>query len=215
MRPMTFRSATAWVILGFACAAVGFGAGYCACSGPAPGSEAAAVETQQPGGVEMVQISSSEAAKNGLPPAAITVEPGKTGMTARAFPEKNRYLMLSGPPGGPLGMKIDAYSGTSADAAGLEKLLKARFGEDSPEKGSFGQVELGGAPRAAMSCASGTSQARAAHLVTLFPVAAGADRGVLVDFWVGSRQTGVPAPAAFLGMPTWGDVLRSLRIRFE
>ena len=55
----------------------------------------------------------------------------------------------------------------------------------------------------------------AAHLLALFPKAPGADSGVVVDFWVGHRDPSVPAPASFLTMDTYGQILKSLRVRFE
>jgi hypothetical protein len=162
----------------------------------------------------MVEISSSDAAGHALPPASIAIDPGASGMVARTFPDKNRYLLLSGPPGGPLGVRVDAYSGTAATAEGLAQLAQQRYADDSLEKGAFADVQLAGGKRAAYSCATGTSQARAVHVLALFPASPGADRGVLLDAWIGA-QKGVPGPAEVAGTGKLKDVLGSLKVRFE
>lgn len=163
----------------------------------------------------MVKISSSEAARAGLPPVSIAVDPGKSGMAAKTFPEQGRYLQLSGPPGGPLGLKIDECAGTSGTAASLGALAKKRFAGDPLELGAFEEITLAGARRAALSCTTGASQARAAHLLVLFPAAPGADRGVLLDAWIGARAPGVPAPSAVVKLAPLADVLGTLAIHFE
>jgi hypothetical protein len=163
----------------------------------------------------MLKITSSEAAGHKLPRAAVELDPGATGMSAARFPADGKFVTLSGPPGGPLGLEIEAYKGVTADAAGLEKLVAKRFEGRSPVKGAFGEVSLSGGTCAAMSWATDSSMARAAHLVALFPSKAGASEGVLLDFWMEAGSDPVPAPAEFLKAATYGDVLRSVRVRFE
>lgn len=162
----------------------------------------------------MFEVQGSEASRRGLPAVSIRIDPGTSGAVVSAFPSKGTYVQLSGPPGGPLGARIDSYSGTKGDAAALEKLARARFGADVAELGAFELIELAGAPRPARTVVTGTSQARAVHLLALVPISANAERGVLVDAWVGAAK-GAPAPKDVLAHARLGPVLATLDVTFD
>jgi hypothetical protein len=182
----------------------------------APSSEVTAPTQDlnaEAGDQSMVHISGAEAAAQQLPAASISLETAGTGMGARKFGSKDQYLMLSGPPGGPLGLVIERVSVPSADEGALAKLAEQRFKDRSFVKGTAGVVELAGDSRQALTCATDTSMAKSHHLLVLIPVPNSKD-SLLVDFWRGAGSD-MPAPEAMLGEPKYGDLLKSLSVKFE
>jgi hypothetical protein len=160
-----------------------------------------------------MKITADEAKRHGLPAATIELDPGTFPFLELRFPGPTTYLVLAGPPGGPLGLSLEAYSGVALEADALEKLVPVRFARWGCETGTSGKLVLGGKERAAVTCAVGRAPpARAHHLVTLVPESPG--RGVLVDAYVGGGLAQAPPPEAFLAMPDWGDLLRSIRVTF-
>lgn len=162
----------------------------------------------------MVEITAAESTSNNLPPVAITIDPGNLGMSIFMFPEDDMYLMLSGPPGGPLGLSLEKVSDMTGDEAGLSALVKSRFEGRTPQTGTTGQVSLSGGEHPAITCTTDSSGARSHHLLVLFDVPDSSD-GILLDFWLPAGDSDTPIPGAMFTQADFDAMLRSLTVRFH
>jgi hypothetical protein len=162
----------------------------------------------------MIQVAFDEATAHGLVPAHIAIDAQGLGMAERRFPDPATYLRLAGPPGGPLGLRIEAYTDITPTAESLGKLVKRRYAKARDL--AVGPVEtlcLSGREVLAIGCSEGESMARAHHCIILFPASEGAARGVLVDFWVAAGETAPPGCQAIIGR--YQTLFESLEIRFQ
>jgi hypothetical protein len=123
-------------------------------------------------------------------------------------------LELSGPPGGPLGMRVERYSGLAHEAGALTAWVAGAHGaEASFEAGSTAEIDVGGRPSLAATWRTGGGPARADHLTVLWPDAHGpsaADHGVRIELEVSGRDGPIDA-AAIAAHPDLAVVLASLR----
>jgi len=162
----------------------------------------------------IVKVSAADAAKKGLLPASIEVDATELCAIVYPFLRENTYLQLSGPPGGPLGLMFDAYSGVADTTEALERLAATRFAKNTFVAGTSETIELAGEPRRAFTCATGTSLAHSVHLLVLIPEKKASERGVLVDFHTGCGAE-IPTPGGVMDFERYGDALRSVRVGFE
>ena len=72
-------------------------------------------------------VTPGEAAAHDLIPARIAVDAQGLGMVVRRFSDPATYLHLAGPPGGPLGLRIEVYTDLASDVESLEELVKRRY----------------------------------------------------------------------------------------
>jgi hypothetical protein len=161
-----------------------------------------------------IKIAAADSARHGLPAAAIELDTSEIGFIGSAFPADGVYLSLSGPPGGPLGLALEAYKGIK-DAKGLEAFAAKRYAGDTYVRKGPGTVELAGGRRIAFTCGTGRSLARSTQFLALVPEREGADAGVLVSFYFGT-QGEFSTPEEVMKPDELGKgVLGSLRVRFE
>lgn len=161
-----------------------------------------------------IKIAASDAASHKLPAATISFNTGETYMSGHTFPEKDLYLRLSGPPGGPLGMEILRVSSVPKNQEGWQQLAEKRYEGRSVESGQAAEVEITGDTRSAFTFTSDEEEARAHHVMVGFPVPQ-SNEGIVVDFWSAAGDSETPAPDAMLGEDAAGSFLRKLTIRFE
>ncbi len=163
----------------------------------------------------MIKISGLESASHQLPPVQIAINPGDHGFSVARFAGKDKYLSLSGPPGGPLNLQVERLQKVPVDDAGWRKLVEQRFAERKPiEMGSAAELEIAGGKNQAFTCSTGESLACAHHLLIVVPISKSHD-GILVDFEYAAANSKTPAPLAVIKDSGFGDLLRSLSIRFE
>lgn len=158
----------------------------------------------------LVTVDAATAAKHGLPGASLSFDKGHAALTEDASGEKR--VGWGGPPGGPLALTFEPYTGTTDKAADL---VAARFPDRGYVKGATKSIYFGDDPQTVVTCVTGASLSRAWHFIVFFPKRNDAKEGVLVDLLVGHIQGDVPSPEDVLKMPGWGDLLRSVRVRFE
>lgn len=134
----------------------------------------------------------AESATRKLPAVNVLVDYTGTGMSANKFPSERAYLSLSGPPGGPLGLVVEAPGKSVANGIDLSVIAKERCGATATI-GKPASIVFGGANRPAITCVYGESLARAEHL--LIGVQVGKE-GVLIDAVTAAGKAGPTAPAA-------------------
>lgn len=163
--------------------------------------------------VALTRIAAKDATARGLPPASIELD--GAGLMVRSLPGEGCYLQGSGPPGGPLGISVEAYADTPAEEAALGAMAGKRFAGRSFMAGQVATIRLAGRSVRAFTCVTDPSHARSLHLLALFPRAEGARDGVLLDFWCSAGAGDPLSPEAMLRLERHGDTLRSLCLRFE
>ena len=134
-------------------------------------------------------------------------------------PAAEEHIHLSGPQGGPLGVRVVAYRDVAYDAASLNAFVLKRYGTaDGFSAGSVAEVELAARPLLAMTFQTGRAVARAAHLVALWPVVhhlhaedAPTRQGIAIEL---TASGGDPAPSALqiLAQPDLATVVDSLYV---
>jgi hypothetical protein len=130
------------------------------------------------------------------------------------FAFERQYVMLSGPPGEPLGLVVEHVSNVSADDAGWKKLVDQRFANQSPQLGSTAELEIAGGKNPTLTCTTGSSQARAHHLLVLVRIPESKD-AILVDFWQGAGQSATPKPETMVKEGEFAALLQSLLVMPE
>ena len=193
----------------------------CACTAEAPASQPAAEQptakqppTEQPTAVqpdapakdpepvtkERVSITAEQAAAAGLPALGFSLETTGMGMSGSQL-GNGEYLHLSGPPGGPLTLRI---APTTVDAA---------FAEVEGAKLVEEQVELLGEQRRAAAWITGESLARTSWCAVIIgpPGAKSGDPALLLEVGVG-HQGDALACATAIDDPNLGPVVRSLKL---
>jgi hypothetical protein len=162
--------------------------------------------------MRVIRITTSDARTNGLPPVDISLDYSNTSLLATVFPRHGVYVQLSGPPGGPLGVSIEAAEPYDL-ALSLEALIRQRFNHPADEPlvfGRQGEIELSAVRHKSLTFVSGSSHAKSVHVVTI--IRGTNDTALLVDFHVGGSQ---PDSTVVTGHPDLMQVARTLAVRFE
>ena len=192
----------------------------CACAAdPAPkqsGAEPSAksakpakpAKSASPEPVNMAQISITpdEAAAAGLAKLGFSLDTTGTGMSGSKF-GAGAYLTLSGPPGGPLTLRISAATigAEFSDVVGGDAVLDATLVEE--------QVELLGETRRAAAWITGSSMARTSWCAVIVGPsgAAQADPALLLELGIGHQGDEVVCATA-LEAPQLRPVIDSLKL---
>lgn len=136
-----------------------------------------------------IVVPAAEAATKKLPAVNVFVDYTGTGLTAFKFPSERAYVSFSGPPGGPLGLVVEAPGKSVANGIDLSVIAKERCGATAmiskPQS-----IVFSGANRPAISCVYGEAVARAEHL--LIGITVGKE-GVLIDAYQSAGKNG-PSP---------------------
>jgi hypothetical protein len=135
-------------------------------------------------------------------------------MSGHTFPEKDLYLRLSGPPGGPLGMEILRGSSVPKSEEDWQQLAEKRYEGRSVEMGQVADVEIAGDTHSAFTFTSDEEEARAHHVAVVFPVPQSKE-GIVVDFWTAAGDSETPTPDTMLADDAAGSFLRTLTFRFQ
>lgn len=123
--------------------------------------------------------------------------------------EGDWLLGFSGPPGGPLGLLIEAYVERPTLKVAFEKREQRRPVDARPEE----QIEIAGEKRRAQSFRVGSSLATTCTCVVDLPAGPGAKSGLLLSFDTGCREKGpVEGCAQLADHPTLKPLLRSLEL---
>ncbi len=157
-------------------------------------------------------IHAEDARAGGLPAVGFTVEWDTTpGFSPRMPLGGGMYLSLSGPPGGPLGMRVSSYTNGDADHATLEKNISVpqQFGYT---KGAPEQVSLAGASRPALAYLSGQAIAKVHGCAVLVPARAGAREGLVVTFISSGHSVTQPNCATVLANPSLTKLVATFRL---
>lgn len=127
-----------------------------------------------------VTVSAAEAEAAGLPALGFSIDTSEAAMTGTAL-VRGRYLEMSGPPGGPLILRVSAtkLGEDFANVVGGDDVLDATLVEE--------EVEMLGAKRRAAAWITGTSLARTSWCALIIAPegAEPGDPALLLEFGVG------------------------------
>lgn len=154
----------------------------------------------QPVSGEHIHITAEQAAAAGLPALGFSLETTGMGMSGSQL-GNGEYLHLSGPPGGPLTLRI------------APSTIDAAFAEIEGAKLVEEQVELLGEPRRAAAWITGESLARTSWCAVIIgpPGAKSGDPALLLEVGVGHQGDALACATALDG-PKLGSVVRSLKL---
>lgn len=150
----------------------------------------------------VVEISPVEAKAKGLFEVGVSIDISAGGLTPTKFPSKDLYLVVSGPPGGPLGLEI--RKGSLVKDCVREPLPSAVWHPKGDAKIKVGKRRL-----KASAYTDGKSLARH-HGCS---VALRTSRALLLlRFWSGAGETGHPGCAALAKQQPFRTILPSVRL---
>lgn len=149
---------------------------------------------------ERVSITAEQAAAAGLPALGFSLETTGMGMSGSQL-GNGEYLHLSGPPGGPLTLRVTPTT------------IGAAFAEVEGAKLVEEQVELLGEQRRAAAWITGESLARTSWCAVIIgpPGAKSGDPALLLEVGVGHQGDALACATALDG-PKLGSVVRSLKL---
>ena len=162
----------------------------------------------------IVKISAAESARHHLPAAEISFNAGDTSMSGWKFPAESEYMVLSGPPGGPLGLSVTHVATAPADAAGWQALVAKRYADRTPEFGTDADVEVAGSMRPGYTFTTDKGFARSHHLMVLFKIA-GSTEGIVLDYFEDAGETETPTPQDMAGEARFADIRQSFSVQLE
>jgi hypothetical protein len=131
------------------------------------------------------------------------------GWSVTTTPSEGDLYRLSGPPGGPLGLRIFAYDEKSGDNV---KLFESIVPHKPNLVGKPENVELAGAPREAQSFRNGESLATAAYCLIRLPAKPGAKTGLAFLADSGMAEKGTPSCAKALEAAALKPIVASFRL---
>ena len=160
----------------------------------------------QPVDITNITITPDEAAAAGLPKIGISLDTTNSGMSGTKL-GPGEYLHLSGPPGGPLILRIGRARSSSlfTNVVAADHLGDAKLVEE--------QVELLGAPRRAAAWVNGESLARTSWCAVILAAADAKqeDPAIVLEVGVGHSGDAVACKTA-LEDPNIKPVLASLKL---
>jgi hypothetical protein len=128
---------------------------------------------------EIIHVSAQDSSKHQLPALGFSIDNSDAHMDVSLFPEKDSYLILSGPPGGPLSFFL-----STTNESDLRKMAAQRFQERPGfQFGSTGSVNFAGQARPCLGFVEG----------------AGLTRTIWCAIYLAPQGTR-PAAAAFFGV---------------
>jgi hypothetical protein len=131
------------------------------------------------------------------------------GWTVTTTPSEGDLFRVSGPPGGPLGLKIRAYDEKSADNV---KLFESVETHKPMKAGKPEKVEIAGEPREAQSFRTGEGFATTAHCLIRLPAKPGAKTGLVFLAHSGLSDKTEPSCAKALDAPALKPIVASFRL---
>lgn len=161
-----------------------------------------------------IRISPAQCLERGLIPAAIEVTWDASPFFVTSFLSEKQYLLLSGPPGGPLGFTLEEYRAQTDHSAPLTELIRAKYQKTDLELSEPSHLRLSGKERPAVAFTFGTVPARSLHCAVLFRPTERASEGILLDFWTGGSEGIQPSCKSVLSNSAFTPLLQSLRVKF-
>lgn len=160
----------------------------------------------------VTEITASDAKAHGLPAFYFKVDTNGTTLTTTPFPEPGKYLIASGPPGGPLLAIVWAVEGTAADLDAVERAIRLRFAEAWQQPLAIhqpGTVTIAGEDRPALAFSTGQGMRRTGWAGV---IVSGSDGAVLVTLGRGIANA-APACAEIVAEPSLAAFARSFALR--
>jgi hypothetical protein len=130
----------------------------------ATGSSRGTVAQNEESG-SMIEVKADEAQGKGLPRFGFKVDPAGTPLELTKFPEPDKYLIASGPPGAPLLVLVWTSDEKEGDTAAVERAVRKHFAQPWQQPlvvGAAGSVTFGGGARPAVAFTSGQGAGRIA-----------------------------------------------------
>ena len=131
-------------------------------------------------------------------------------MTSTTFPAPGTYLVVSGPPGGPLSLRVLDARGAKDDAA-LRAIVEREHATDKPlDIGAPAELTLAGAPRRALPYTTGSSPlTRTGHCAILLTTSRDS---LALLFSAGIGNAPAPSCADTLAHAKLAPLVRSFRL---
>jgi len=161
-----------------------------------------------------VAVTPQEAESHGLAAMGFAIDDVPRSLIVTRFPGAGVLAVLSGPPGGPLGILVESDGLSGGDAVTLREALRTvalpRIGAERV-LGDVVAQNLGGVSRSAVSLLAGVHYARTHYCVVVIPAMEGAGRGLLVWFYGSGYGVTTPSCDTVMQHP----VLAAVATRFE
>jgi hypothetical protein len=154
----------------------------------------------------MVEVKADDAKAKGLPAIGVRVDPGT--LSVLPFPEPDKYLIASGPPGGPLLAIV--WQTDRADA--IDAAVRAHFAQPWQQPlvvGESSTIEIAGAKRAALAFMTGESLRKTAWCGVLVGGASGA---VLVTLGRAPGQAAAMTCAEVIAEPSLAGFVKTFAL---
>jgi len=166
-----------------------------------------------------VSVTPGLSKKHHMPPVSFSVDTKGTCFIATLFPDRDTYLILSGPPGGLLNVIFMPFSGTGDTEKALRALVIKRLAANSGPAPVFGRirdVELKGRQYMALPFIAGSGLSRANWNAIYIPKEGGSfsDFVILCGVSAPEKDT-VPDALKTVAESNIGKILRSLSIRTD
>jgi len=163
-----------------------------------------------------VSVTPGSSKKHHMPPVSFSVDTKGTCFISTLFPDRDTYLILSGPPGGLLNVIFMPFSSTGDLERELKALATKRLAANSSPAPVFGRirdVEIKGRQYMALPFIAGSGLARGNWTAIYIPKEGGSasDFVILCGVSAPEKDT-VPDILKTVADPDIGKVLRSLSI---
>lgn len=166
--------------------------------------------TRPPVAKPLVHISAADARRKRLPAIGFSLEVGWNAMIASPFPAAGSYLIVSGPPGGPLSLRVLDARGAMDDAALRAIVEREHAGAGPLDIGVAAEVALAGAARRALPYTTGSSPiTRTGHCAVLVTTSRAS---LVLLFSAGIGNAPAPSCADTLAHDKLGPLAATFRI---
>lgn len=122
-----------------------------------------------------IHVTLADSVKHNMPALGFTLDATGTALESSLFPDKDRYLGMSGPPGGPLGVHV-------SPAKDLQGFVKSHYGSKKGfEMGKSSSLKFAGETRPTLAFIAGVGFTRTLNLA-VFIAPKGSRPGAVVLF---------------------------------
>ena len=157
----------------------------------------------------------AQAKSKNLPEAEIFVDATGSGMSGVQFADARTYLRLSGPPGGPFGLRIEGFKDSVHDARELAAFLKKEHGSSAGFLlGGREAVKLAGETREAILYKMYESEARTAYCAVIITAAQNKSsrESILITFEIGDLR--IENCSDLLNESKFQTILKHIAVKF-
>jgi len=164
-----------------------------------PKAEKPDLPTEAPSDSDDFAITADEAKAAGLPAIGFKLSGLKGHGWTRFAADKNRYISLSGPPGGPLSFSVTPYTDPASGPQTLKELfakkLEGRKGLEPMVDGKPEKLTVGGVEREAQAFRTGYSLATSNWCLVRIPAEGVEGAGLLMTLRLGTKEDREPTCA--------------------